>query len=822
MKKKFVSLLILACAVVGMGLVGSCNDYADDMVRDLELSQDKNSREFNDSLVSVKNLINKNYNTLNNYYNQLKNRVDSLQSQTDTATVWKAIRELGDVCDSLAAVTDTLNYGQLNKLNQQISEAAASAQAALGKADSAYDLADSIRTAIVGWDSKLQAAYDSAALAYALAFRDSIRIDTLELSLADYATYDSVYSIAKENLATAKAYTDLVSRQVADSVGNVLNKTIRNLGRDLERLTTKVDNLKNLLTTLRAAVQKNIEDIAALDQKLLALEDKLKNVEDKLNNVEEKRISSLLVQGAKTPAFGSFSLPVGIRSNLLMAYYGEFDAVIEFPTTATAHLISGDIQISATEEALLGFASEKYSAGTVINDVNDNAGKLYLTVNPNNVALDNTYEFKIVNSLGQESKAVLGNLRPSPDKLTFGYSTKAGVDAADTENGFYEADVKINAADVDALKPSIDKEALKTIAKDLKNFKSGVNLSNITQSVLTAFNEVLDANAIQVTWSDSLGTHQVRSGYDLAIAAVKPLSYHTSISGFLPAKLPVDPIGDLIASIKKPKFTLNVGTLDLRAHSITFTDITYTPSSGSFINAQVKDTAGDVIGTASVDISNLQNDINKLVNDVNGSVNGAETQIAALIDSIEAQVNNILTPLEAQVEDNIGDIIDDIKTQVGSSAMVSRVNSLINRINGIIDNADNLFDITLLYYGKDKQYHPASANAGVPSPFNGVATYTLYPTSFNAELLAPAYKKFIAVTDVINNVSGVSAKDGDAVCTAILQGMNSSADFNTVLEGNVASVEFKPTRAGYTYEILYSAIDYQGWISTRRFYVTVK
>lgn len=810
MKKKFVSLLILACAVVGMGLVGSCNDYADDMVRDLELSQDKNSREFNDSLVSVKNLINKNYNTLNNYYNQLKNRVDSLQSLTDTATVWKAIRELGDVCDSLAAVTDTLNYGQLNKLNQQISEAAASAQAALGKADSAYDLADSIRTAIVGWDSKLQAAYDSAALAYALAFRDSIRIDALELSLADYATYDSVYSIAKENLATAKAYTDLVSRQVADSVGNVLNNTIC----DLDSLTTRVDNLKNLLTTLQAAVQKNIEDIAALDQKLLALEDKLKNV-------EEKRISSLLVQGAKTPAFGSFSLPVGIRSNLLMAYYGEFDAVIEFPTTATAHLISGDIQISVAEKDLLGFASENYSAGTVINDVNDNAGKLYLTVNPNNVALDNTYEFKIVNSLGQESKAVLGNLRPSTDKLTFGYSTKAGVDSADTENGFYEADVKINAADVDALKPSIDKEALKTIAKDLKNFKSGVNLSNITQSVLTAFNEVLDANAIQVTWSDSLGPHQVRSGYDLAIAAVKPLSYHTSISGFLPAKLPVDPIGDLIASIKKPKFTLNVGTLDLGAHSITFTDITYT-SGVSVINAEVKDTTGVVIGTASVDISELQDDINKLVTDVNGSVNGAETQIAALIDSIEAQVNNILTPLEAQVEDNIGDIIDDIKTQVGSSAMVSRVNSLINRINGIIDNADNLFDITLLYYGKDKQYHPASANAGVPSPFNGVATYTLYPTSFNAELLAPAYKKFIAVTDVINNVSGVSAKRGDAGCKAILQDTNSSADFNTVLEGNVASVEFKPTTAGYTYEILYSAIDYQGWISTRRFYVTVK
>jgi polyhydroxyalkanoate synthesis regulator phasin len=811
MKKKFVSFLILACAVVGMGLVGSCNDYADDMVRDLELSQDKNSREFNDSLVSVKNLINKNYNTLNNYYNQLKNRVDSLQSLTDTATVWKAIRELGDVCDSLAAVTDTLNYGQLNKLNQQISQAAASAQAALGKADSAYDLADSIRTAIVGWDSILQAAYDSAALAYALAFRDSIRIDALELSLADYATYDSVYSIAQENLATAKAYTDLVSRQVADSVGNVLNNTIC----DLEGLTTRVDNLKNLLTTLQAAVQKNIEDIAALDQKLLALE-------DKLNNVEEKRISSLLVQGAKTPAFGSFSLPVGIRSNLLMAYYGEFDAVIEFPTTATKHLISGDIQISDAEKALLGFASENYSAGTVINDVNDNAGKLYLTVNPNNVALDNTYEFKIVNSLGQESKAVLGNLRPSTDKLTFGYSTKAGVDAADTENGFYEADVKINAADVDALKPSIDKEALKTIAKDLKNFKSGVNLSNITQSVLTAFNEVLDANAIQVTWSDSLGTHQVRSGYDLAIAAVKPLSYHTSISGFLPAKLPVDPIGDLLASIKKPKFTLNVGTLDLSGHSITFTDITYTPSCESVINAQVKDTTGVVIGTASVRISDLQNDINNLVTDVNGSVNGAETQIAALIDSIEAQVNNILTPLEAQVEDNIGEIIDDIKTQVGSSAMVSRVNSLINRINGIIDNADNLFDITLLYYGKDKQYHPASANAGVPSPFNGVATYTLYPTSFNAELLAPAYKKFIAVTDVINNVSGVSAKLGDTGCKDILQGTNSSADFNTVLEGNVASVEFKPTTAGYTYEILYSAIDYQGWISTRRFYVTVK
>jgi hypothetical protein len=89
-------------------------------------------------------------------------------------------------------------------------------------------------------------------------------------------------------------------------------------------------------------------------------------------------------------------------------------------------------------------------------------------------------------------------------------------------------------------------------------------------------------------------------------------------------------------------------------------------------------------------------------------------------------------------------------------------------------------------------------------------------TSYTVEIVTPAFKKHIAVTNVYKD--GKSAQGGDADCKAALDEVNGQDKMNTVLDGDKCSVTatFKP---GYVYEVAYSALDYSGKISMRKCYV---
>jgi hypothetical protein len=166
-------------------------------------------------------------------------------------------------------------------------------------------------------------------------------------------------------------------------------------------------------------------------------------------------------------------------------------------------------------------------------------------------------------------------------------------------------------------------------------------------------------------------------------------------------------------------------------------------------------------------------------------------------------------------------MFDDVKTQIGGNKFVSKINSLTNKINRVLDNVEALFDVALLYADDNGDLHPMSGSRTLASVFTGDGTYRLYPSSFTAEVLTPAYKKYVAVTNVINNSTGLDAKaDDDSDCKSKLTSAN-SGDVNKVLEGSAKYVDIN-LKAGYTYEILYSALDYTGGISNRRFYVRVK
>ena len=87
---------------------------------------------------------------------------------------------------------------------------------------------------------------------------------------------------------------------------------------------------------------------------------------------------------------------------------------------------------------------------------------------------------------------------------------------------------------------------------------------------------------------------------------------------------------------------------------------------------------------------------------------------------------------------------------------------------------------------------------------------TLVPTSYTGEYLAPACKKYVAITAVngsTDNLAAINAAAGERL--------------NKVLDGDVRAISFKG-ESGNTYEITYSALDYAGMVVNTKYYVTVK
>ena len=74
-------------------------------------------------------------------------------------------------------------------------------------------------------------------------------------------------------------------------------------------------------------------------------------------------------------------------------------------------------------------------------------------------------------------------------------------------------------------------------------------------------------------------------------------------------------------------------------------------------------------------------------------------------------------------------------------------------------------------------------------------------------MFAPALKKYIAVTSAPSKAAQDYANKG--------------VNMNQVIDGRCHNVVFQANQKGL-YEIAYSAVDFHGYITTRKFYITVE
>ena len=742
------------------------------------------------------------------------------------------------------------------------------------------------------------------------------QIDALAVGFNDIvnkhlADLDGAYKDADQLLQDS---IDAVAASVKDILDNKI-PTLEQAYKDADQL------LQDSIDALALQVKQNTEDIEALNDSI----DKIMGRLDKVDEALKSLITGIIIQATANPVYGTFNLPFGINSNVLMAFYGTNDNPVVFPTKETANYVKNSQTFTEKDWAMISGVSQYRKAGnsTLFNSNTGNAGTVYLTVNPGSVDFAGQ-TLELVNSKDQASKIALAPLKKENDvELKFGYTR-----AAET-NGFYSAQATLSEEDINAVKINIQ-DGLGAAFKSVLTEHTYQSVGSLATKLYSQFDGILPAQGLKASWTDYNGDHSVYSQYGIAATAIKPLSFAflenlnvQTVPGYERAIALVDRVASEIQGrLPKQAFTGLAGDIanlsikhielaelddDVRAKfNITYND--YITISGMKVNLNINpeiEVPIEFTANAEVDLAGMNITFPSIVvqTKVENKDNPASANLIVPVDGMPGQFvtiplgkiavygqtddptsitissgkKTIEVPIKETVKAkvkisevidlgeqtikinnlhvNMTDAVDDLWSQVakqigGVNNMIDGLDKIMDDVNDLIDQVNDALDDSNGYVAKaadrvksyidrlntkmasvlntaNQRIQPVllmenggaikrvSRSKGVPSYLKS-GTVAFLPTTYTAEIVTPAFKKHIAVINVLKN--GKSAQGGDADCKAKLDAVNAQDKMNTVLDGDKCTVvaTFQP---GYLYVIAYSALDYSGKISMRKYYV---
>lgn len=834
-KKIITGFLMFALAVFSMSSFVACKDYDEDSYDDLKarINTEKNLREqleqqIKDLWTAIGQIKScgckpENY-ASQTEFQQAQKKLDALQKTLDSLIQNLPSGGGGDTTiiyienpynDSLIFVRLNQHSDSLKMLNTLNSWLVYVEN--LAKQDSIR--IDSLRDAIAGWGDNLT--------------NLNTRVDSIVNALTH--THDTIYiggcdSACKAKIAEAKA--------AADSAMKLSEKA-------LLLAQTNSDRIDDLERAVRGLVTKGqlAEEVYLLN----------KRIDDLL----DKMVTGIIIQGTESPVIGYFNTPLDVRSQMLAAYYGEATNNVSFPSVKTADYVDAsefwterNVEVMginpANAEGKVSLNGGEQFVGQKDGKEAGNAGKLYLTVNPSNVDFTNK-TLTLENSKGEASVVSLSPLKKSDKELTFGY-TRAN-------NGFYETEATLKASDIDKAKVRINFKDLEDEAKAMLKQKTKSSVLGFGAALLSSMKDVMPAYAIKATWTSPENTYDmtttksydVYSQYGLAATAIKPFSF--AFLKDLNVKLPgetriqnmLDELIDKINitfNLDLPDFstvTINFGTIDINTITSTITvnfQYILNDADGNPIYILVTNQAGklewmylgagdqeaywyDENGTfhwaeeglnvsfqkleinKNIDV-NLYNTLKDIIDQVNDQWISAQDQLRDMLNEIQK-----LNTLNDQINDAILDAKDDLKSQLNGY-----ITKIYNKLNSIFSKTPNRALQPILIAKDGTKISMLSKSKKNPTKVSGTSL-ELVPTSYTLELLAPAFKKFVAVTDVWDAA-------GNPAAASIGKAANGNNMLKVIDGDKTCTIK---GQAGYTYEIAYSAIDYHGKVVIKRFYV---
>lgn len=569
---------------------------------------------------------------------------------------------------------------------------------------------------------------------------------------------------------------------------------------------------------------KNVTD--ALEMKFKELDKKVSDeaeAQEKLNEAYNtafdylinKNLQNIAINATENPVLGYYNAAfLGSKLNLVSSFYGT----------------------AAQKKTDWGIAKDDF-----LN--NGDAGKIYITLNPNEIDPECITDLKLVDSQGNEAKGFKlgdeeGNLIKTTDKvLTYGFTKAASA------NGFYEVPVRATdpANDDFSLNKGELKEAAKNVIAKLQNPKeSNLNLSQIATTLYRSVNNQLKAYTVKASYvlydptqpveKRFVVKSQVAPTYDMAAFAVKPLSFNT-----LKDNQKLKNLGLALDKYMLPTLSDKLGkfmnALDFQIKNENGKQIKmYSMLSSKNIRCWeegndviISSSNGDTYTLKNTKIAreltswNMNNDVYQLVYVPEwGGYYYRYTDLAVQETErlfIFETTDNTIDELIGSINDQIGTQLQPVKDAITNAATkwdnaITPVNNLLHKINAKIGNVNELLQPTMLYKSsKTGDWNTLSTLGGrLGTRMTGINGSTvLVATSWTGELLAPAYKKSVYVKEPGANVT-------------LMDGKTSA---KTPFSGSTQKVLFTATAKG-NYTIVYEAVDYSGVSAKKEYHITVE
>ena len=531
-----------------------------------------------------------------------------------------------------------------------------------------------------------------------------------------------------------------------------------------------------------------------------------------------KNLQNIAINATENPVLGYYNAAfLGSKLNLVSSFYG----------TAAAQNQDWDI-----------------TKGEFLN--NGDAGKIYITLNPNEIDPECITDLKLVDSQGNEAKGFkLGDIQTTDRVLTYGFTKAASA------NGFYEVPVLATdpANDDFSLNKGELKEAAKNVIAKLQNPKeSNLNLSQIATTLYRSVNNQLKAYTVKASYvlydptqpveKRFVVKSQVAPTYDMAAFAVKPLSFNT-----LKDNQKLKNLGLALDKYMLPTLSDKLGkfmdALDFQIKNENGKQIkAYTMLTSNTVNCYevpnengttdviIRDQYGNEqrlpntkLATTLQGFYENWNVWTKVPNQYGG---WSWKRLDQEVDTYERiyvfeTTDNTIDELIGSINDQIGTQLQPVKDAITNAATkwdnaITPVNNLLHKINAHISDVNQLLQPTLLYKStKTNSWNTLSRLKGkLGTRMTGTGSTVLVATSWTGELLAPAYKKSVYV----------KGNPAEAKVT-LMDGKTPAKKF----AGSTQKVLFTATPAakGKSYTIVYEAVDYSGIsCEPKEYHITVE
>lgn len=828
MNKKIISgFLMFALAVFSMSSFVACKDYDEDSYDDLKARLNKE--------ISLREALQNQVNALDAAIKQIKSCNCDPSKYASKDEFDKAMKRIDSIADALSKIkpvepgkdydadikklyeNDSLMVIKMNEINSWIVYVQN-----LAKQDSIR--IDSLSGAISGWGTTITTLYT--------------RVDSLIQALK-HGKKDTIYISGGgcDSLCAAKIAK---AQYTADSALLIAEKALVLAVHNANRIAALENYVNNLVTKGELA-------------------NEVQSLNIRLENLLDQMITGIIIQGVSSPVLGYLNTPFDVRSQMLAAFYGNVTKEVKFPAiTNTDDLVDIAMKWNARNLEVMGGAPSQVTipAGRFVSQKNGkeegNAGTLYLTLNPAEADFEGR-TLSLVDSKDNAAAVTLSPLAKADTLLSFGYTRAAN-------NGLYETQATLTKDNIDAAKLKIDYTTFEEEAKAIVKEKSVSSVLTFGATLLQNMDELLPAYAVKATWTRPgyysnydwapAKDFNVYSQYGIAATAIKPLSFAflKDFNASLPGEARVQSLFDQIMSKINIQVSIAPG-VDFSKYqgSVVFTDIDLSsmknadgkivvnvqyvlkdPATGKPLYVLTTDQSGMIYWfkdetapwvqkdgvwyTSSWNIvkgvelsvntdADLTDTLQQIINQINSQF-GANSQLAKTITDLLNDVASL-----GSIDGKINKAINDAKTDI-KNVISSYITAAYKKLNHWISVFPNkALQPTLLAVTGNNKAGILSQSFAMPTKASGTSL-TLVPTTFTLETLAPAYKKFVAVTNVWKDGAEAPAAKGKAANgTNMLKVIDSEK--TCTLNGE----------AGYLYEVSYSAVDYHGKIVTKRFYV---